>query len=95
MKNISKTLYAPEHMTTPHEPDELALRQAAIKLAELRDQVAVQLRAAEAEEVRARVQLRFPAYADGLSPGALRGVIARLEHTVEWLDYRADMRGAW
>lgn len=77
----------------PIEPGEGALRRAVAELTAARAVLQRQLDAALAEEVRARVALRPPHYPHGPA-GALRHRIHELTCVIEWMDYRADMRGA-
>lgn len=81
-------------LTLPCEPEERVLREAARALAAQRDGLARALERAEAEDVQARLELRFPRHAEG-TPAELRRRALDLDGLIEWLDYRADMRGAW
>lgn len=85
--------YEPESLAPAYEPGDRALREAAQYLADRRDALVLMLSAAEHETRRARDELRMPRHPHG-TPAELRARIARFEGTIEWLDYRADMRGA-
>lgn len=75
--------------TLPTEPSMFALRRAADELRHRRAELQIELMEAEAEQVLANEEKRYPRMRPA---GCYRSRIHELTGIIDWLGYRADMK---